>query len=427
MIRKGIWPRALLPLLLAGCSLTLRADQLPVSVFDLNSGRPVSEATVVLSREDGTVLEAETDSEGQAAFPELRPGAYWVRAEKTGYADLLDRSGRGRPIVVSAANKNPIGIGLTRTATISGQVVDHQGNPLQGANVVAIVRLGIEGAVRYTQSGNPGHTDDHGNYRLYGLPPGPYSVAVVPFGETSGFAPVFFPGSSSPGEAEFFEVKPGESRTSVNLRVAAVEARSISGKVSGMPADTSAGRAGVALVTRDGLGVAVSGGTAGADGAFTLRDVPPGEYQLIAWAPYAGWDTGGQTAGADARLAVVSVSVSGADLQADLELRPLAKVSGRLVWDGSPRSNYPCQGGKQVVLHSEDGWLNVWSPAVVVEGDRVSVAALPAGRYRVEMPDLGESCSLAAVRVGDQAAPGGFAVIDGSAPLTLVLSTATEF
>jgi hypothetical protein len=250
---------------------------------------------------------------------------------------------------------------------------------------------------------------------------------VVPFGEASGFAPVFFPGLNSPGEAEFFELKPGETRTSVNLRVAAVEARSISGKVSGMPANASVGRAGVALVTRDGLLVAVSGATAGADGAFTLRDVPPGEYQLIAWIPFAGWDTGGQTAGADARSAVVSVSVSGADLQADLELRALAKVSGRLVWDGSPRSNYPCQGGKQVVLHSEDGWLNVWSPAVVVEGDRVSVAALPAGRYRVEMPDLGESCRLAAVRVGDQAAPGGFAAIDGSAPLTLVLTTDTGF
>jgi hypothetical protein len=427
VIRKSIWPHALLPLLLAGCSLALSADRLSVSVFDVNSGRPVSEATVVLSREDGTVLEVETDSEGQAVLPELRPGAYWVRAEKAGYVDLLDRNGRGRPIVVSAANKNPIRIGLTRTATISGQVVDDQGNPLQGANIVAVVRRGIDSAPLYTRSGGPGHTDESGKYRLHGLPPGQYSVAVVPFGEASGFAPVFFPGSSSPGEAQFFELKPGETTASVNLRVATVETRSISGKVSGMPADASADRAAVALVTRDGLLVAVSGATAGADGAFVLRDVPPGEYQLIAWIPFAGWDTGRKAAGANARSAVKSVSISSVDLQADLELQPLAKVSGRLVWDGSPRSNYPCQGGKQVVFHSEDGWLSVWSPAVVVEGDRVSVAALPAGRYRVEMPDLGASCRLAAVRVGDQVAPGGFAVIDGSAPLTLVLTTATEF
>jgi hypothetical protein len=60
-----------------------------------------------------------------------------------------------------------------------------------------------------------------------------------------------------------------------------------------------------------------------------------------------------------------------------------------------------------------------------VEGDRFTVEGLPAGRYRVKMPGLGSSCRLAAVRVGDQAAPGGLALIDGSAPLTLVLTTAT--
>ena len=41
------------------------------------------------------------------------------------------------------------------------------------------------------------------------------------------------------------------------------------------------------------------------------------------------------------------------------------------------------------------------------------------------MPGLGDSCRLTAVRVGDHATPGGVALIDGSAPLTLVLATAT--
>jgi hypothetical protein len=420
-----MWLRALLTLIIAGSSLTLRGDQGSASVFDSNSGRPIPGAAVLLSQEDGTVLEAETDSEGQAVFPELRPGAYWLRVEKPGYVDLLDPKGRRRLAVVSPANKNPISIGLTRTAAISGQVLDVQGNPIQGANVNAVVRRGINGDSRFTPFGDVGHTDDGGRYRLYGLPPGHYSVAVVPTRGAPGFSPVFFPGSADPGWTVFFELKPGETRTSVNLTVAALEARSVSGKVSGMPADANAGRAAVALLTRGGLRVPMSGALTDADGAFVLRDVPPGEYQLIAWTPFAGWDSGGQPAGANARSAVGSVSVSGADLQADLELHPLAKVSGRLVWGGSPRGGYPCRGDKQIMLHSEDGWLNVWSPAVVVEGDRVSVEGLPAGRYRVEMPGLGESCRLAAVRVGDQAAPGGFAVIDGSAPLTLVLTTAS--
>jgi hypothetical protein len=121
----------------------------------------------------------------------------------------------------------------------------------------------------------------------------------------------------------------------------------------------------------------------------------------------------------------VSVSVAGADLQAVPVLQPLAKVSGRLVWDGGARGDYPCRGGKQIAFHSEDGWDNVWRPAIAVDGDRVSVLGLPAGRYRVEMPGLGDSCRLAAVRMGDQAASGDVAMIDGSVPLTLVLTTAT--
>ena len=238
------------------------------------------------------------------------------------------------------ANKNTIGIGLTQASAISGQVLDGQGNPLQGANVYAIARRGADGAPRYIQFGNLGHTDDNGKYRLHGLPPGHYSVAVVPFGRVSNFAPVFFPGSNSPGEAEFLELKPGET-TSANLRVAAAEARSISGKLSGMPADASAGRAAVALITRDGLQVAMSGAAADADGSFVLRDVPPGEYRLIAWTPHEGWDRGGRTPGADARSAARSISVSGVDLETGLDLQPLAKVTGRLILDRSHADGLP--------------------------------------------------------------------------------------
>jgi hypothetical protein len=425
LMRGSNWQRpgiSLFTLLLAGCLITLGADQGPVSVFDSSSEAPISGAALLLSRADGAVLEAETDSEGRGVFPELRPGAYLLRAEQPGYVDLLDPHGRGRPMVVSAANKNPVTIGLTRASAISGQVFDGQGTPLQGANVYAIVRRGADGAPRYIQFGNLGHTDDNGKYRLHGLPPGHYSVAVVPFGTVSGFAPVFFPGSNSPGEAEFLELKPGET-TSANLRVAAAEARSISGKLSGMPADASTGRAAVALMTRDGLQVAMSGAAADADGSFVLRDVPPGEYQLIAWTPHAGWDKGERTPGADARSA--ARSVSGVDLETGLELQPLAKVSGRLILDGATRTDYPCRGGKQIAFHSEDGWDNVWRLAVAVDGLGISVEGLPAGRYRIEMPGLGDSCRLTSVRVGDQSAPGGVALIDGSAPLTLVLATAT--
>jgi hypothetical protein len=415
-------------LLVAGCSLPLRGAQVSASVFDSSSGRPVAGATVQLSRDDGPVAAAETDAQGQAAFPGLRAGVYSLHVEKTGYVDLFDPGGRGRSAVVSSANQAPIAIGLIGAAAISGQVADPQGQPLQGAKVVAIVRRSVHGESRFTALGEAGHTDDMGRYRLHGLPPGHYSAALVPSGEDASapvLAPVYYPGVSDPAKAVFFELKPGETEASVNLTAAGPEAPSISGKVSGIPAGANQSRAAVVLATRGGLPVPIAAVLTDAEGAFVIPNAPPGEYQLTAWAPFAGWEADGQPAAANARAAVRSILVSGAGVQVDVDLQPLVKVSGRLVWDGGAGAGYPCSGDRQIVFRSEDGWLDVWSPAVAVEGDRFTIEGLPAGRYTVKMPGLGSSCRLAAVRVGDQAAPGGLAPIDGSAPLTLVLTTAT--
>jgi hypothetical protein len=421
---------ALLALIITGCALTLFGGQSSpsVCVIDSSSGRPIPGAAVLLSREDGTVLETETGSEGQAAFPGLRPGAYWIRAEKPGYVDLLDPHGRGRPAVLSSANKNPIAIGLTRSVAISGQVLDSQGRPLQLAKVIAVVRRSVHGEARLTPFGEAARTDDGGRYRLHGLPPGYYSVSVVPTGDAPGaevFAPICFPGTADPGKAEFFELKSGESKTSVDLTVAVSEALSISGTVSGIPEDEKPNRAAVSLAKRGGLRVPIASVLTASGGAFVIPNVPPGEYQLTAWTPTAGRGSGGPPAGVNARSAVRSVSVPGGDLQVDLELRPLVRTSGRLAWDGSPAGDYACGGTGQIAFHSEDGWLDVWPPVVGMNGDRFTVEGLPAGRYWIEMPGLGALCRLAAVRVGNQEATGGVALIDGPAPLTIVLSTAT--
>jgi hypothetical protein len=328
-------------------------------------------------------------------------------------------------VVVSSEHVGPITIDLTRTAAISGEVLDSRNRPLQMARVIAVVRRSVNGQSRLAPFGDAVVTDDGGRYRLYGLPPGHYSVAVVPTGVAIGadvFAPVCFPGS---GAAVFFELKPGETRNSMNLVVPNPEAPSISGKASGLPPDLQPSRAAVSLVARDGLRVPIATVWTNADGAFVIGNVPPGEYRLTAWTPLGGLSsTSGPLARANARWAARSVSVSGADLQVDIELQPLVRVQGRLIWEGSPARDYPCSGAKQIVFHSEEGWLDVWSPAVAVNGDRFTVEGLPAGRFSIEMPGLGDSCRLASVLVGNEVLRPGAVSIDGAAPLTLVLTAA---
>jgi hypothetical protein len=287
----------------------------------------------------------------------------------------------------------------------------------------------VGGHSRLAYAGGPVPTDDRGSYRLHGLPPGYYSVAVIATGEADGpevFASVYFPRSVDPGKAVFFELKPDETRMSADLTLAGVETFSISGTVSGIPKDWNGKRASVALAAQGGLRIPTATVTTERDGAFVIPNVPPGEYQVIAWGPAADWDPEGTVADTDARSAVRAVTISGgADAPVDLELRPLPAVNGRFTWDGKPRSDFACRGAEAIAFRSEDRWLDVWSPLVSITGDRFTVQGLPAGRYRIELPDLEDRCRLAAVRVGNEAAPDGIALVDGSAPLTLDIGTAT--
>ncbi len=78
---------------------------------------------------------------------------------------------------------------------------------------------------------------------------------------------------------------------------------------------------------------------------------------------------------------------------------------------------------REQVPDGQGGFKMVHTATIL--GDRFNVAELPAGRYRIETLKRGASCPLVEVRVGDQLAPNGVALVDGSAPLTLVLTART--
>jgi hypothetical protein len=386
---------------LAICTFPIMAADLAVRVSDSTSGKPVDGATVTLWRADGDSLEAETDSQGRAPFSELPPGTWRLHAAKASYVDLLDPAGRGRPI--GSASKS-VAIELTRAATISGTILDSKGEPFEGAKIVAVARRRSGGASRLVPFGEPGHSDDRGHYRLYGLAPGWYAVAVLPTGEPDAAA---FP----PAYSEFFELTPGDIRSNVNLVASTSGLGSISGVVSGIPDEQRPNIAGVGLALPGGLPAPIAGVVSESGGAFVIHNVPPGEYRLLAWTPADGREPDGPPASSAARAASRTISISAGEFQADLALQPLVKVSGRFAIEGKA-----CTGEKQLVFQSEDGWPEVWPPVVTVNGDHFTAEGLPVGRYRIAVTGLADSCRLA---------PGGVVRVDGQSALTLVLTSAT--
>ena len=301
MLRPMAWPGVVSP-----------ADGFVVTVSDSASGRPVEGATIALSRPDTDPLEAATDLSGKAVFPGITNGDWRVRAEKTSYIDLLDPAKHGRAISAS----KPILIELTRSAAVSGTVLDSQGGPLEHAKVTLLARRRVSGSIRMVPMGEAAYSDDRGHYRISGIAPGWYAVAAVPLGE---------PGSAvfAPVQAEFLLFASGEERREMKLTVRLWSAggATISGVVSGMPSGQQT--AAVALASTDPPATILAGVISSDDGAFAFRDVPPGEYRLLAWTPPGGRDDAGDSFAATARAASRSLSATGADLQADLVLRPL--------------------------------------------------------------------------------------------------------
>jgi hypothetical protein len=395
-----------------------------VVCLDSSTGQGVSGASVTLSRQGTVVGEAETDQDGRAVLPELIPGSYVLRVDKPGYVDLQDPQGKGRQLRRPLPGAT-VHTYVSRTAVITGSIFDSEGHPVSGARVAAIVRRGTASEARMMEFGRAAHSDDRGIYRLHGLPPGHYTVAALPpRGDvsTDPFMPTFY-GPGSPAEAIFMELMPGETRSSVDLAVARSWPISISGTITGIPDGEGRREAAVALVARRGLRAPIAYTLAGREGAYAFDNLPPGDYSVIAWWPFQGWESHVHAIGREGRTAAINLPVSSSNARIDLELRPVVQVEGQIVLDNANLSRSECRGIEPLTFRSDDAWFGEWSAVHSPDGKRFTLSSLPVGAYRIHAPQL-EGCHLS-IRQGERAATSGTVHVDASASLTVVLSTAT--
>ncbi len=176
--------------------------------------------------------------------------------------------------------------------------MDEAGEPLSRMNVIAArVMAGSDVAQRVGHE--PATTDDLGRYRIYGLEPGEYVVAVegrsvpvtraqqpgvrVPLSEQElmAFLTTFHPSALVEPAAQRIQLAPG--RDAVGIDIAAVRARRF--RVSGVVLDSQ----GVPLAVgergpqprRQASAATSHGFTSDAVGRFTVAAVEPGEYTLV--------------------------------------------------------------------------------------------------------------------------------------------------
>jgi hypothetical protein len=268
------------------------------------TGEPLNKVDLVLEpveRSSHPQAVTTSDSEGRFAMVDLDPGIYRLTGKRNGYLDT--RYGARRPegdgtvLRLEAGQALPeLKLKLMPFGVIAGVVRDSDGEPLNGARVYVARRTYEDGKQR-VKGYDSTDTDDLGQYRLRGLPPGKYYVGVKPSTDwqtrvdhSSGKAapesavPTVYPGSADASLAAPVEVATGARVSGIDITMARVRTYTVSGRVV---TGAGAGAPGASITLRSqergmDLDVALSTTTRNANGDFELRGVQAGRYQLAA-------------------------------------------------------------------------------------------------------------------------------------------------
>jgi protocatechuate 3,4-dioxygenase beta subunit len=351
-------------------------------VVAADTGSIVRRAQVRIGSSDIGSKSAFTDAQGRYEFKDLPAGRFNLSVSKSGFVTIQYGQARpfepGRPIDLADAQiMEKVDVALPRGSAVSGRVLDEFGEPVADASVTAMRTQYTGGRRRLVQSGRNSTSNDLGQFRLFGLPPGEYYVSVTvrtfdtmimdmmgmsgaggPVGSNnnSGYAATYYPGTPNPAEAQRLTLAVGQELGSVDIQMQPVRLAKITGSAASSDGKAMSGAMVMLLPTMKDAMTMMSGfgsSRTDKDGKFTLSGVAPGEYsiqiqslaEMMSQANQAMAMIGaGESATAapppqplEREFAVATVNVAGDDI-AGLVVTGArgARASGRLVFEDGP-------------------------------------------------------------------------------------------
>jgi hypothetical protein len=285
-------------------------------LIELGSSEPVAKAAVELRDADAAASPATTttsDRDGKFSFRNVPPGRYRVVTTRPGF--IIGSS----EILTIAPGQTPpaIQITMTRSGAISGHIYNKSGQPI--ANVaVSADRITFQGGTKGMRSTQGTLTNDLGEYRIFGVPPGLYYVTATQqlspyprfvYGgvqtvqtyarlrtETEPLAAssptpvsVTWPDKTDPFAGSPVDVRPGSDVRNVNIIVGDMQHTTrLQGTFiapeTGQPVQLTS----AALMSLAGLANRAMGAPQGGfitNPAFNLGFMPPGPYMMTADGP----------------------------------------------------------------------------------------------------------------------------------------------
>jgi hypothetical protein len=379
-----------------------------------------------------------TDLEGRWEFRNLSAGRFTLTASKPQYVGL--QYGQriptepGRPIELAAGQTlERIEFRLPRGSVIAGHVVDDLGEPAASIRLLAYRLEYANGRRQLGPTGPFAVTDDLGQYRLAGLPPGTYYVgsastiwgggspedAGISFGET------YYPGTLRPADARPVTVRLGQERLNVDFALSPVRLATLSGVVidsGGAPMANASltlmqehqGATGATIASTTGVA------TTGANGRFSVANVAPGEYSLGCRGTGQGFDL-------TADRGSVSFTVAGEDIDGlVIALLKGSRVTGQIEFEGNSRP--PLTPALRIYATNPDGdhGMNLPGTSTINDDWSFEIVGVSPGQRLFRVMGLPPTHTLKAVFVGDEEVIDAVTAVDGRGAISGVRLVLTD-
>jgi hypothetical protein len=310
----------LLPSLVISQQDSLPKASLDGTVTAADTGAPIGGAEVLLVpssirpsgfllpiRVSGAMLQgmvqgavsSRSNTEGQFAVRDIKPGLYRVMVTADGYAryEFGQRvvGMQGTTISLAAGPVKTLDLRLTPTGSVTGQIFAPNGGAAVGVAVSLLQESYNEAGARIFHQEASSLTNERGEYRLYWVTPGRYYlVAQNPplAGLFSGrslnitkknYAPTFYPGAADVADGSLIEVESGVELTGANITMLAERRYRVRGRVvdplrGDRPITVSVESQTLAGGLQSGAGSRASA----IDGSFVVEDVAPGAHLVTA-------------------------------------------------------------------------------------------------------------------------------------------------
>ena len=266
-------------------------------VLQAGSSTPIRLAQVTLSGDQNVRRMVTTDGEGRYEFTDLPAGVFTVSVAKPGFLTLQYGQRRpfetGRPVTLAAAQAlGQIDLALPRASVITGRVTDRLGEPAIDAEIlIERYQYSSDGQRRLNRLAATA-TNDLGEFRAFGLMPGEYIVSAKlrgrpslaaaigqqgPAAPLAGYLQTYSPGTPNVVDAEPVLLGLGEE-ANVQIALSTGRMSTISGTILDSQGRPAAGANLMLVITAGSSRSGQSSGSAAADGAFFIPNVPPGDH-----------------------------------------------------------------------------------------------------------------------------------------------------